>query len=69
MRRGNVAPSNKMHSRSGRSVGKALLLVEGTTWKRTVCENVASYLIKLFYSQFGLFLNTARKYAYFLKMK
>ena len=32
----------------------------GTTSKGIVCENYVSYLIKLFYSQFGLFLNTPR---------
>ena len=59
MRRGNFAPSkkthSKKHSKSERSVDILLLLVEGTTLKRTVCENCVSYLIKLFYSQFGFF--------------
>ena len=64
MRRGNIAPSNIIHSRkdfkSGRHTGNALLLVEGTTLKGTVCEKIVSYLIKLFYSQLSLFLNTPR---------
>ena len=32
----------------------------GDCFGGTVCENDVSYLIKLFYSQFGLFLNTPR---------
>ena len=47
MRRGNFAPSNKMHSKSGTSVGYALLRMERTTLTETVCENDESYLIVL----------------------
>ena len=59
----NATRNSKKNSKSGRNIASGLDCFEGT-----VCKNDVSYLIKLFYSQFGLFSNTPRMCIWYMHL-